>query len=156
MTAQERLAAYLQQQGVEFSLHHHSQAYTAQEVAASEHVSGHRFVKVVMVKGDDGLAMMCVPASLDVDLDAAAEVLHTDCVRLAYEEEFAPLFDDCEVGAMPPFGNLYDVPVYLDETLEEDDKIVFNGGTHRETFEMSVDDFERLVHPRVAHFSTMH
>jgi Ala-tRNA(Pro) deacylase len=99
---------------------------------------------------------MCLPASLDVDLEAAAEVLQAGNVRLAEEDEFAPLFEDCEVGAMPPFGNLYDVPVYMDETLEEDDRIVFNGGTHRETFEMSLDDFERLVHPRVAHFSTLH
>jgi len=156
MTAQERLAAYLQEQGVEFSMHHHPKAYTAQEVAAVEHVSGHRFVKVVMVKGDEDLAMMCVPASLDVDLDAAAEVLNAAKVRIAEEEEFAPLFGDCEVGAMPPFGNLYDVPVYLDETLEEDERIVFNGGTHRETFEIAVVDFERLVHPRVGHFSTLH
>jgi len=156
MRAQERLAGYLQQQGVEFSMHHHPQAYTAQEVAASEHVSGHRFVKVVMVKGNDELAMMCVPASLDVDLDAAAEVLEADEVRLAEEEEFAPVFGDCEVGAMPPFGNLYEVPVYMDETLEEDDRIVFNAGTHRETFEMSLEDFERLVHPKIAHFATTH
>lgn len=156
MTAQERLAVYLRQHGVEFSTHHHPQAYTAQEVAASEHVSGHRFVKVVMVTGNDGLAMMCVPASLDVDLEAAAEVLHVDDVRLAEEDEFAPVFDDCEVGAMPPFGNLYEVPVYMDETLEEDERIVFNAGTHRETFEMSLDDYERLVHPTIAHFSTTH
>jgi Ala-tRNA(Pro) deacylase len=156
MTAQERLAAYLQEQGVEFAMHHHSRAYTAQEVAAVEHVSGHRFVKVVMVKGDDGLAMMCVPASFDIDLDAAAEVLEADEIRLAEEEEFAPLFGDCEVGAMPPFGNLYDLPVYMDESLEEDDRIVFNGGTHRETFEIALDDFERLVHPRVGKFVTLH
>jgi Ala-tRNA(Pro) deacylase len=156
MTAQERLAAYLQEQGVEFSMHHHPKAYTAQEVAAVEHVSGHRFVKVVIVKGDDDLAMMCVPASLDVDLDAAAEAMEVEQVRLAEEEEFAPIFSDCEVGAMPPFGNLYNVPVYMDETLEEDERIVFNGGSHRETFEIAIDDFERLVHPQIAHFSTVH
>jgi Ala-tRNA(Pro) deacylase len=156
MKAQERLAAYLQQQGVEFSMHHHPQAYTAQEVAASEHVSGHRFVKVVMVKGDDDLAMMCIPASFDVDLDAAAEVLDANDVRIADEEEFAPVFGDCEVGAMPPFGNLYEVPVYMGETLEGGGRIVFNAGTHRETFEMTVADFERLVHPKIAQFSTTH
>ncbi len=156
MKAQERLAAYLQDQGIDFSAHRHPQAFTAQEVAASEHVSGHRFVKVVMVKGDDDLAMVCVPASLDVDLDAVANLLDVDEARLAEEAEFAPLFADCEVGAMPPFGNLYHVPVYLDEALEEDGMIVFNAGTHRETFEMSVEDFERLVHPKVAHFAITH
>ena len=156
MKAQERLAAYLQEEGVEFSAHRHPQAFTAQEVAASEHVSGHRFVKVVMVKSDDDLAMVCVPASLDVDLDAVARVLNVDTVQLAEESEFAPVFADCEVGAMPPFGNLYEVPVYFDEALESDERIVFNAGTHRETFEMSVNDFERLVHPKVAHFSTTH
>ena len=156
MKAQERLAAYLQEQGVDFSAHRHPQAFTAQEVAASEHVSGHRFVKVVMVKGDEKLAMACVPASLDVDLDAVASLLEVEEVRLAEESEFAPLFGDCEVGAMPPFGNLYEVPVYLDEALEEDGRIVFNAGTHRETIEMSVHDFERLVHPKVASFATTH
>ena len=156
MTARERLATYLQEQGVEFSLHHHPQAFTAQEIAAAEHVSGHRFVKVVMVKGDGDLAMRCVPASLDVDLDAAAEVLEADDVALAEEEDFAPVFEDCEVGAMPPFGNLYDLPVFIDESLEGDRRIVFNAGTHRETLEMALDDFERLVHPHVGHFSTEH
>ena len=156
MKAQERLAAYLQEQGVEFSAHRHPQAFTAQEVAASEHVSGHRFVKVVMVKSDDELAMVCVPASLDVDLGAVAQALHADDVRLAEEAEFAPLFGDCEVGAMPPFGNLYEVPVYMDEALEQDDRIVFNAGSHRETFEMSVNDFERLVNPKIASFATTH
>ena len=148
MKAQERLAAYLQDEGVDFSTHRHPQAFTAQEVAASEHVSGHRFVKVVMVKSDEDLAMVCVPASLDVDLDAVADLLNVDEVRLAEESEFAPVFSDCEVGAMPPFGNLYEVPVYLDEALEEDELIVFNAGTHEEAIRMEFKDFEECVHPR--------
>ncbi len=156
MKGQQRLAEYLQRQGVEFSSKVHPEAYTAQEVAASEHVPGYEFVKVVMVKGDDGLAMMCLPAPLDVDLGAAAEVLESEHARLATEEEFAPLFPDCEVGAMPPFGNLYEVPVYIDESLEQDDRIVFNAGTHHETFEMALEDFERLVHPKVADFCQTH
>ena len=156
MRGQERLAEYLQEQGVEFSTEIHPEAFTAQEVAASEHVPGQMFVKVVMVKGGEDLAMMCVPAPLDVDLEAAAEVLHSDKARLATEEEFAPLFPDCEVGAMPPFGNLYEVPVFIDDSLEEDEHIVFNAGTHRDTVEMLLDDFERLVHPTVAHFGKTH
>lgn len=156
MKARERLAAYLQQQGVEFSTHHHAQAFTAQEVAASEHVSGHRFVKVVMVKKDDDLAMLCLPAALDVDLETAAEALGAGDLRLATEEEFGPLFEDCEIGAMPPFGNLYEVPVFVDESIEQDDRIVFNAGSHRETFEMAVEDFERLVHPKVLSFARPH
>ncbi len=156
MKAQERLAAYLQEQGIEFSVHHHPQAFTAQEIAASDHVSGHRFVKVVMVTDGEKLTMVCVPASLDVDLRAVADVLGVDEVRLAEESEFAPIFDDCEVGAMPPFGNLYEVPVYIDESLEQDDRIVFNAGTHRETFEMSVADFEHLARPKIASFAVRH
>jgi Ala-tRNA(Pro) deacylase len=156
MKAQERLAAYLQDAGVAFSAHRHPQAFTAQEVAAAEHVSGRRFVKVVMVADGDALTMVCVPASLEVDLRAVADILGVDEVRLAEESEFAPVFGDCEVGAMPPFGNLYEVPVYFDEALEEDDQIVFNAGSHRETFEMSVDDFERLVRPKIARLTVTH
>jgi len=156
MRGQERLAEYLQEQGVEFSTRIHPEAYTAQEVAASEHVPGQMFVKVVMVKAGDSLAMMCLPAPLDIDFDAAAEALNSDTARLATEEEFASLFPDCEVGAMPPFGNLYDVPVFIDASLEEDERIVFNACNHCETVEMLLDDYERLVHPTVADFGRPH
>lgn len=156
MHAQERLAAYLKEQRVPFTMHHHPQMFTAQEIAASEHVSGHRFMKVVMLKAGDGLAMMCLPASLDVDLSAAAKLVDGEEVRIAEEDEFATVFGDCEVGAMPPFGNLYELPVFMDETMEGDEPIVFNAGTHTETFELNVDDFERLVKPRIARFATEH
>jgi Ala-tRNA(Pro) deacylase len=156
MTGHERLAEYLQEQGVEFSTRVHPEAFTAQEVAAAEHVPGHRFVKVVMVKAGDSLAMLCLPAPYDVDFEAAATALHVDETRLATEEEFSPLFPDCEIGAMPPFGNLYDIPVYIDDSLEEDERIVFNACNHRETVEMSFEDFRRIVHPTAAQFSRPH
>lgn len=153
MNARQRLAEYLQTHGVEFTVHTHPEAYTAQEVAAAEHVPGQKFAKVVMAKADGELVMLCMPAPYEVDFDAAGRALGADEVRLATEEEFAPVFEDCDLGAMPPFGNLYEVPVYVDETLTRDDRIVFNAGSHTETMEVRYEDFERLVTPKVLNFA---
>lgn len=150
MGGQEKLAGYLQAQGVEFSIREHPEAFTAQEVAGADHVPGQEFVKVVIVNADDNLVMLCVPAPYEVDLGLVKGAIGASSVRLASEEEFAPTFADCEVGAMPPFGNLYDVPVYVDEVLTEDERIVFNACNHHETVEIYYKDFERLVQPTVA------
>lgn len=152
MGGQEKLTGFLKAQGVEFSTREHPEAFTAQEVAGADHVPGQMFVKVVLVTADDKLAMMCVPAPYEVDFELAKQALGAAGVRLASEEEFAPTFPDCEVGAMPPFGNLYDVPVYVDESLTEDERIVFNACNHRETMELAYADFERVVQPIVAKF----
>ena len=153
MDGRQRLASYLQEHGAQFSVVVHPETYTAQEVAAAEHVPGKNFVKVVMVKADDSLVMLCVPAHHEIEFDTAAKAVGAERVRLAAEEEFGAVFEDCEVGAMPPFGNLYDVPVIIDESLAADEYIVFNAGNHRETFRMSFQDYERLVHPRRGTFS---
>jgi Ala-tRNA(Pro) deacylase len=110
-------------------------------------------VKVVMVLADGELAMLAMPAPYQADLERVAEVLGASEVRLAHEEEFAPAFPDCEVGAMPPFGNLYGLPVYLDEALAEDETIVVQAGTHSDTIRLKYADFERLVRPTVARFA---
>ncbi len=153
MDGRKRLATYLSTHGAEFHIHRHPAAYTAREIARLENVPEEAFVKVVVADADGQLVMLCLPASRDVNLAAAAQALEAKHVRLASEEEFGEVFQGCEVGAMPPFGNLYSVPVYVDDTLAADDRIEFSAGNHEETFEMYYKDFERLVKPQIAHFS---
>ena len=152
MTCKERLEAYLREKGVPSQNQHHARAITAQEVAAAEHVPGRMFAKTVMVTPDDevSMVMLVLPAPNHVNPLKASEALGVSEVHLADEERFADTFPDCEVGAMPPFGNLYDVPVYVDRALVEDETIVFRSGTHTDTMSVSYADFERLVSPTVA------
>lgn len=153
MECRDRLENYLRENQVPFEEHHHPRAVSAQEVAASEHVPGRMLAKTVMVLADGEMVMLALPAPYQVDLEKAAAALGVDEVRLAEEEEFEDSFPDCEVGAMPPFGNLYGVPVYVEKTLAEDETMVFRSGTHTETMSVSYSDFERLVEPTVAQFA---
>src|SRR3990170_5867028 len=153
MTASKRLESYLRDNKVPFQVVHHPLAYTAQEIAAAEHIPGKKLAKVVMVVADDKLAMLAMPAPAHVSIDKAAALLSASQVRLAREEEFAAAFPDCEVGAMPPFGNLYDVPVYVDEALAEDETIVCQAGTHTDTISLKYADYERLARPTGAAFA---
>ena len=153
MKCKDRLEAYLRENKVPFQVQHHPKAFTAQEIAASEHIPGKMLAKVVIVFADGKMAMLALPAPYRVDLAKASALLGAKEVRLAREEEFAAAFPDCEVGAMPPFGNLYDLSVYVDKALAEDESIVFNAGTHTDTMSMSYADFERLVRPTVAEFA---
>ncbi len=153
MNCKERLEAYLRENKVPFQMVHHPLAYTAQEVAAAEHVPGKMLAKVVVVFADGKLAMMALPAPFRVDLNKAAAALAAKEVRLAHEEEFAAAFPDCEVGAMPPFGNLYELPVCVDKALAEDETIIFQAGTHTDTISLKYADFQRLVKPKVAEFA---
>jgi Ala-tRNA(Pro) deacylase len=149
----DRLENYLRDNQVPFEEQHHPRAVCAQEVAASEHVPGKMLAKTVMVLADGEIGMLALPAPYQVDLEMAAAALGVDEARLAEEEEFADTFADCEVGAMPPFGNLYGVPVYVEKTLAEDETIVFRSGSHTETMSVSYSDFERLVEPTLAQFA---
>src|SRR5512144_1567128 len=117
MDCKTRLENYLRENGAPYSLHHHPPAFTAQAVAESEHVSGKSVAKVVVVFKDGQMAMLALPASLRVNLPKAAEALGAGEVRLAKEDEFQAAFPDCDVGAMPPFGNLYDLETYVDKNL---------------------------------------
>ncbi len=153
MKCKDKLEAYLRENQVPFEVQHHPTAFTAQEVAASEHVPGRLMTKVVMVAADSNLVMLALPAPHRVDLAKVAEVLGTQEVRLAQEQEFAAAFPDCEVGAMPPFGNLYNLPVYVDRALAEDETIVVQAGTHTDTISLKYADFERLVKPTTAEFT---
>jgi Ala-tRNA(Pro) deacylase len=148
----DRLEAYLREKQVPFEVRHHPRAITAQEVAASEHVPGKMLAKTVMVLADGKMVMLALPAPYQVDMDKAGKVLGVE-VRLAHEEEFENTFPDCEVGAMPPFGNLYEVPVYVEVALAEDETIVFRAGTHTDTMSVSYADFEKLVEPTIAEFA---
>jgi len=153
MDCRERIRRYLLENNVPFKLEEHYTAYTAQEVAEAEHVPGQRVAKVVMVKAESQVLMLVVPAVRRVDLDMLGDFLGKRSLRLATEEEFTSLFPDCEVGAMPPFGNLFGLPVYVDVSLTEDPTIVFQAGSHEETMEIAYSDYARLVQPAVGNFS---
>lgn len=153
MRCKERLAQYLMENGVPFKAMSHPTAYTAQEVAAAQGVSGKQLAKVVIVKADNRPVMLVLQASAMVDLRKAAQMLGAKSLTLAREGDFAELFPDCEVGSMPPFGNLYNVPVYVDEGLAAQTEIVFAVGTHTDTFKMKYADFARLASPEVQAFA---
>lgn len=151
--AAARLKNYLDSQRVKYTSITHSLGYTAQEIASVAHIPGREVAKTVMVYADDRLVMAVVPASLQVSLSRLRDAIGASTVTLASEREFREAFPDCETGAMPPFGNLYNLAVYMDESLLADREIAFNAGTHRELIRLSYDDFERLVHPKVASFA---
>jgi Ala-tRNA(Pro) deacylase len=150
MGCKETLEGYLREQKVPFQVQHHAIAYTAQEIAALEHVPGNTLAKVVMVLADGELAMVALPAPSRVDLRKVAAALGANVARLAEEREFASAFPDCELGAMPPFGNLYGLTICVDQALAEDETIVFNAGTHTDTMSLKYADFARLVQPKMA------
>lgn len=152
MTSKERLERYFTENGVSFNVTPHAEVYTAQEVAAVEHVPGMFVAKVVIAMVDGAPTMLVLPAPFRVDMAKLKSALRAKTAALATEDEFGGLFPDCELGAMPPFGNLYDVPVVVDRRLAEDPKIVFRAGNHRETMTIAYQDFERLVHPTIAEF----
>lgn len=149
----EKLKAYLDQNGVRYVTIRHSKAYTSQEVAASAHVSGREFAKTVMIKIDNKMAMAVLPASYQIDFDLLEDHFRGKSVKLATEAEFRDSFPGCEPGAMPPFGNLYGMEVYVAESLAVDEEIAFNAGTHTEIIRMAFTDFERLVKPGMIRFS---
>jgi Ala-tRNA(Pro) deacylase len=152
MECREKLETYLRSNQVAFEIRHHPRAYTAQEVSEKEHVPGKLVAKVVMVIADGKMAMLALPAPWRVDLARAAGALKAKEVRLAREDEFVAAFPDCEVGAMPPFGNLYNLPVYVDASLAEDEVIHFQAGSHTDSMNLRYADFARLVKPTVTSF----
>ena len=151
-----KVRAFLDEHHIKFVVISHSKAYTAQGIAAIAHIRGQELAKTVIVKLDGALAMAVLPASYQVDLLALKKVVGVKDASLASEREFKQHFPDCETGAMPPFGNLYGIPVYVDETLTRDQEIAFNAGTHFELIRMDYEDFDRLVEPEVMEFSTRH
>lgn len=150
----KKVKQFLDEHHVAYQTIPHTRAFTAQGVAASAHIPGRELAKTVMIKVDGEMAMAVLPASYRIDFERLASSIGADRVELATEEEFRQLFPDCEVGAMPPFGNLYGMEVYVTESLAEDEQIAFNAGSHTELIQVPYEDFERLVKPKVLKFST--
>jgi Ala-tRNA(Pro) deacylase len=144
-----KLREFLDANHVQYVTLTHSAAFTAQGIAALTHIPGKELAKTVIVNIDGALAMVVLPASLHIDLDLLSTTVGAQDVRIAPERDFQNCFPGCELGAMPPFGNLYDMPVYVDETLTHDDEISFNAGSHYELIRLAYKDFERLVQPEV-------
>ena len=153
VTVLKKLKDYLEQNQVSYELGYHVRVYTAQEIAAAQHVPGKEMAKVVMVKTDGKSVMLVLPASYRVEMKKLKGVLNSKKVVMVKEEEFQELFPDCEIGAMPPFGNLYNLEVWVDQVLTEDDFIVFRAGSHVETLRIKYSDYARLVSPKVGDFS---
>src|SRR6056297_2866200 len=144
-----KLTDYLDENDIKYVTVNHSKAFTAQEVAASAHIPGRRMAKPVMVNADGDFKMVVLPSTHDLDFDALKNKLNASDLELASESDFEKLFPDCELGAMPPFGNLYDIETIVSEELTGDVEIAFNAGSHNEVIKMAYRDFETLVEPEI-------
>jgi Ala-tRNA(Pro) deacylase len=152
MSISTRLKSFLDENQVLYSVLTHTMAYTAQGAAATMQISGRELAKTVVLWAGEEMILAVLPAPYHVRLDKLAAEAGKS-VRLATEQEFSNLFPDCELGAMPPFGSLYNLPVYVDESLAADEAIVFNAGTHRDAIRVRYDDFVRLTKPKVCSFA---
>ena len=148
-----QLIEYLTTNNVEFQLVDHPSAFAAQDVAFKSGVAGRVFAKTVMVKLDGDMAMAVLPADSRVDFHLLREAARAETITLCLEREFEEVFPDCELGAMPPFGHLYGMPVFVSGNLIRAESISFNAGTHTEVLTMPFTDFERLVEPHIGFFS---
>ncbi len=148
-----KLKAFLDSNHVEYRVVPHAIAYTAQEVADTAHISGDEVAKTVIVNVDGRMAMAVLPASYYLVSSRLRDEIGASDVVIAGEDEFAGRFPGCEIGAMPPFGNLYDMEVYVDRTLTEDEEIAFNAGSHAELIQLPYKDFARLVQPKILDFA---
>ena len=146
------LQSYLDELGVHYRLSRHDEAYTAQDLAAAEHVSGREVIKPVVVQADGQLVMCALPASYRVDLDELRAQLQANHVKIADEAKLSEMFPDCELGAAPPIGRLYGMPTIMDESLFADEKVMFQAGTHCDAVTMSLADYRRVAMPEVAYF----
>jgi Ala-tRNA(Pro) deacylase len=153
MTILKKLKDYLEKNQVRYEVGCHERVYTSQEIAAAMHVPGKELAKVVMVKADGRMVMLVLPASYRVDTKKVKKVLKCKRLGISKEKDFEELFPDCEVGAMPPFGNLYHLEVWVDQVLTQDEFIVFQAGSHVETLKIKYSDYARLVNPKVGDFS---
>lgn len=148
-----RVVEFLDDSAISYEVTEHPPAFSAQQMAAAEHESGKYVAKPVIIKAD-GKYMMCVlSASYKIDLGALKSQIGAKSVELAEEKEIGKIFDDCELGAEPPFGNLYDLPTIMDKAMEEDEHIMFQAGSHEKAIRMNMDDYLKLVAPKVLEFS---
>lgn len=152
MPQQKRILAYLNENNVTFTKTQHPKAYTAQRVAATAHIPGKIMAKTIVVKVDGKMALAVLPANDRISFSEFSRQLHAKKVELASEEEFRNFFPDCETGAMPPFGNLYNITTYIASDITQNDDIAFNACNHIDIIKMRFEDFNRLVSPIVVHF----
>ena len=150
----QRLKEYLSSNNVKYVSIVHSEAYTAQEIAALAHIPGKELAKTVIIKKDGRMAMAVLPASHKIDWALLKQATGAASIELAGEKEFMAMFADCDIGAMPPFGNLYGMEVFVETSLTRDKDIAFNAGSHTELVKLSFEDFSRLVRPKVVSFSS--
>lgn len=148
-----KISEYLDQSGIAYQVNEHHPTFTSQHLAAEEHEPGMYVAKPVIVKADDRYFMCVLSANHKINLGMLKEQLGAEKVELADEDEFSKLFSDCELGAEPPFGNLYDMETIMDSSLEGDDHITFQGGSHKTAITIEMEDYKRLVHPKVLNFS---
>ncbi len=149
----KKLKEYLDSQKIEYVSIYHAAASTSQRIAATSHIPGKELAKTVMVKIDGKMAMAVLPASHNINFGMLKKIANSEKVELAGELAFVNLFPDCEVGAMPPFGNLYGMDVYVADVLAEDEEIAFNAGTHTELIKMAYKDFVKVVNPKTGNFT---
>jgi Ala-tRNA(Pro) deacylase len=147
MPLMQKLRVFLDQNHVGYTHTVHSLAYSAREVAAAEHLPAREVAKTVVIHTDNGYQMLVLPANRMVDFQEIRDLLGFSHARMVPETELYRLFPDCELGAMPPFGNLYGVPVCLDSALAAEEVLTFNAGTHRDVIHIRTSDFQKLVHP---------
>jgi len=148
-----RVIEFLDKAGVKYKITKHKSTFTAQHMAAEEHEPGRFVAKPVIVKADDKYVMCVLAAPYKIDLGALKKQLRAKSAKLAKEEEIGKLFPDCDLGAEPPFGNLYDLPTVMDKAMEQHDHIVFQAGSYEKAIRMSMDDYQKLVAPKVLEFS---
>ncbi|OGP03512.1 MAG: hypothetical protein A2Z91_07165 [Deltaproteobacteria bacterium GWA2_38_16] len=147
------LRGLLKEHNVCYETIYHGSSYTAQQLAHSKHIPGQNVTKVVLLKDPNEFIMAVLPACYKVDFSAMKRILGCDELRLATEEEIRKLFPDCEIGAMPPFGEAYHLKVYADEALSKDEYITFSAGTHREAIQMKYEDWAACERPEVKKFA---
>jgi Ala-tRNA(Pro) deacylase len=153
MTPLQKVTSYLDEHRIPYEMLHHRRDYSAQKTAADTHTPGKAFAKTVILIVDARFCMFVLPASRKIDLEKVKQELHAQEVRLAAESEFSTICTGCEVGAMPPLGTLYQLPVYISHDLTEDPLITFNAGTHEEVVRMRYSDYAELIRPVVMNFT---
>jgi len=147
-----KLKELLDKNNIKYITIQHSPAYTAQEIAASARIHGKELAKTVIIKKDGKLAMAVLPANYHVDVEVLKKATGANSLTIATEQEFKDAFPECEIGAMPPFGNLYGMETFAEDSLAENKDIVFNAGTHTELIRISYADFVNLVKPKILTF----
>jgi Ala-tRNA(Pro) deacylase len=154
MSVAAAVKQYLEENHVRYDVLSHTRTYTAQDTAQAAHVRGREVAKIVVINADDRFVLAVIPAPRKVDLALLKDALEAKEIRVAAEHEFTSLFPECETGAMPPFGNLYGLDVFVDAALTNDEEIVFNASTHTDAIRMKYKEFEQLVSPKIALFAS--